>query len=140
MGTATILVVDDERKIRDLVRSYLELEGYSVLVADSGERTRILYGVRNCDHALDLWIRSGRRRRAGASLDGLRSERPPFLVAWRRNALTACGPFRTGLQYVGLRFIPSGWRQGASLGPSSKAIHTDLIGGQLGRSRRSQGF
>jgi DNA-binding response OmpR family regulator len=31
-------VVDDERKIRDLVRSYLELEGYSVLVADSGER------------------------------------------------------------------------------------------------------
>ena len=38
MGTATILVVDDERKIRDLVRSYLEREGYSVLVADSGHR------------------------------------------------------------------------------------------------------
>ena len=38
MGSATILVVDDERKIRDLVRSYLELEGYSVLVADTGER------------------------------------------------------------------------------------------------------
>ena len=38
MGTATILVVDDERKIRDLVRSYLEHEGYSVLVADGGER------------------------------------------------------------------------------------------------------
>lgn len=38
MGTGTILVVDDERKIRDLVRSYLELEGYSVLVADTGER------------------------------------------------------------------------------------------------------
>ncbi|MFN8233173.1 MAG: response regulator transcription factor [Actinomycetota bacterium] len=38
MGTSTILVVDDERKIRDLVRSYLELEGYAVLVAESGER------------------------------------------------------------------------------------------------------
>jgi len=38
MGSSTILVVDDERKIRDLVRSYLELEGYSVLVADTGER------------------------------------------------------------------------------------------------------
>lgn len=38
MGTATILVVDDERKIRDLVRSYLEREGYSVLLADSGQR------------------------------------------------------------------------------------------------------
>ena len=38
VGTATILVVDDERKIRDLVRSYLEREGYAVLVADSGQR------------------------------------------------------------------------------------------------------
>ncbi len=38
MGSATILVVDDERKIRDLVRSYLEQEGYSVLLADSGQR------------------------------------------------------------------------------------------------------
>ncbi len=38
MGTATVLVVDDERKIRDVVRSYLEHEGYAVLVADSGER------------------------------------------------------------------------------------------------------
>ncbi|HYT81164.1 MAG TPA: hypothetical protein VEQ37_18295 [Actinomycetota bacterium] len=36
MGTATILVVDDEHKIRDLVRSYFEREGYSVLVAGHG--------------------------------------------------------------------------------------------------------
>ncbi len=39
MGTATIVVADDEPKIRNLVRSYLEREGYSVLVTDSGERT-----------------------------------------------------------------------------------------------------
>jgi DNA-binding response OmpR family regulator len=38
MGTATILIVDDEPKIRELVRSYLEREGYSVLEADTGER------------------------------------------------------------------------------------------------------
>ncbi len=38
MGMATILVVDDEQKIRDLVRSYLEREGYAVLVADTGAR------------------------------------------------------------------------------------------------------
>ena len=38
MGTATILVVDDERKLRDLVRSYLEAEGYVVLLADTGLR------------------------------------------------------------------------------------------------------
>jgi DNA-binding response OmpR family regulator len=37
VGKATILVVDDERKIRDLVRSYLEAEGYSVLTADTGQ-------------------------------------------------------------------------------------------------------
>ena len=33
---ATVLVVDDERKIRDLVRSYLEREGYTVLETGSG--------------------------------------------------------------------------------------------------------
>ena len=38
MGRATVLVVDDERKIRDLVRSYLEREGYAVLQADTGQR------------------------------------------------------------------------------------------------------
>ncbi|MBI2236917.1 MAG: DNA-binding response regulator, partial [Actinobacteria bacterium] len=38
VGTGTILVVDDERKIRDLVRSYLEREGYAVLAVDSGQR------------------------------------------------------------------------------------------------------
>jgi DNA-binding response OmpR family regulator len=37
MGKATILVVDDERKIRDLVSSYLAAEGYSVLTADTGQ-------------------------------------------------------------------------------------------------------
>lgn len=36
MEAATVLVVDDEGKIRDLVRLYLEHEGYSVLLADSG--------------------------------------------------------------------------------------------------------
>ena len=38
MGRSTILVVDDERKIREVVCSYLEREGYAVLQADSGER------------------------------------------------------------------------------------------------------
>lgn len=38
MGSATVLVIDDERKIRDTVRSYLERDGYAVLVADTGQR------------------------------------------------------------------------------------------------------
>jgi len=32
-----VLVVDDERKIRDLVRSYLEREGYGVFQAENGQ-------------------------------------------------------------------------------------------------------
>src|SRR6266511_69086 len=38
MGSATVLVVDDERKIRELVRAYLERDGYAVLLADCGEQ------------------------------------------------------------------------------------------------------
>jgi two-component system, OmpR family, response regulator RegX3 len=37
MGSATVLVVDDERKIRDLVRPYLERAGYAVLLAGTGQ-------------------------------------------------------------------------------------------------------
>ena len=37
MGQATVLVVDDERKIRSLVRPYLEQAGYAVLEAETGE-------------------------------------------------------------------------------------------------------
>jgi DNA-binding response OmpR family regulator len=37
MGQASVLVVDDERKIRELVRPYLERAGYSVLLAGGGQ-------------------------------------------------------------------------------------------------------
>src|SRR5512142_2430711 len=33
---ATVLVVEDERKLRDLIRSYLERAGFIVLTTDSG--------------------------------------------------------------------------------------------------------
>lgn len=45
MATATILVVDDEPKIRDVVASYLVREGYAVTLADNGR------------HALDAAFR-----------------------------------------------------------------------------------
>jgi DNA-binding response OmpR family regulator len=38
MGTATVLVVDDERKIRDTVRLFLEQQRYAVLLAGSGQQ------------------------------------------------------------------------------------------------------
>ena len=34
--TATVLLVEDERKLRELVRSYLERAGFSVLSTESG--------------------------------------------------------------------------------------------------------
>ncbi len=37
MGKASVLVVDDEHKIRDVVRTYLEHDGYAVFVAATGE-------------------------------------------------------------------------------------------------------
>jgi two-component system, OmpR family, response regulator RegX3 len=36
MGRASVLIVDDERKIRDTLQAYLEMEGFSVLTAGSG--------------------------------------------------------------------------------------------------------
>ncbi|MDA8367972.1 MAG: response regulator transcription factor [Actinomycetota bacterium] len=36
MGKASVLVVDDEHKIRDVVRTYLEHDGYAVFLAGSG--------------------------------------------------------------------------------------------------------
>jgi DNA-binding response OmpR family regulator len=36
MGKASVLIVDDERKIRDTLQAYLEMEGFSVLTTASG--------------------------------------------------------------------------------------------------------
>ena len=41
---ATVLVVEDERKLRELVRSYLERAGFTVLTTDSGAEALTLAG------------------------------------------------------------------------------------------------
>lgn len=38
MSTGKILIVEDERKIADIVKSYLEKDGFAVTVADTGQR------------------------------------------------------------------------------------------------------
>ena len=45
--TPCVLVVEDERKIRELLRSYLEHDGYAVLSAPSGSEALQLF--RHCD-------------------------------------------------------------------------------------------
>src|SRR5580700_619484 len=42
-STQTILVVDDDRSIRVLVKGVLEMEGYAVLMADGAETAMTLY-------------------------------------------------------------------------------------------------
>jgi two-component system alkaline phosphatase synthesis response regulator PhoP/two-component system response regulator ResD len=53
----TILVVDDERNIRDLLRLYLEKEGYAVITAADGEEAMALHRREDPDLViLDLML------------------------------------------------------------------------------------
>ena len=55
--TATVLVVEDERKLRELVRSYLERAGFTVLSTDSGAEALTLAGSASPDLViLDLGL------------------------------------------------------------------------------------
>ena len=57
MANGTILVVDDEPKIRDLVRSYLEREGYQVFDTGSGDdAVRIVQRIHPDLIVLDLGL------------------------------------------------------------------------------------
>ncbi|HXB22648.1 MAG TPA: sigma-54 dependent transcriptional regulator [Candidatus Solibacter sp.] len=53
----SILVVDDERDIRESLRGVLEDEGYKVLLAESGEACMEQLKKRNCELVLlDVWL------------------------------------------------------------------------------------
>jgi len=57
MSRAHILVVDDEKDIRELVKEILEDEGYEVAVADCGEAARLARKARRSDLILlDIWM------------------------------------------------------------------------------------
>ncbi len=57
MSRAHILVVDDEKDIRELVKEILEDEGYEVAVAESGEAARLARKARRSDLILlDIWM------------------------------------------------------------------------------------
>ena len=60
----TILVVEDEKDIRELVRFHLEQEGYAVREADSGERAlQQIAGERPALVILDIMLPGHRRAR-----------------------------------------------------------------------------
>ncbi|MGZ7100187.1 MAG: response regulator, partial [Candidatus Angelobacter sp.] len=53
----SVLVVDDERDIRESLRGVLEDEGYKVLLAESGEACVEQLKKRSCEVVLlDIWL------------------------------------------------------------------------------------
>src|SRR5579859_8278234 len=53
----SVLVVDDERDIRESLRGVLEDEGYKVLLAESGEACLEQLKKRSCEAVLlDIWL------------------------------------------------------------------------------------
>ncbi len=97
-------------------------------------------GVSNSDHALDLQIRSGRRLAATLWMPGKRVSAVQFASLVGGTALTEYGPpSAQDLSPSGSDPIHSGWLQGGTTRAFRKGHRTDLTGGQLGRSRWSQG-
>jgi two-component system cell cycle sensor histidine kinase/response regulator CckA len=81
-GTETILLVEDERSVHELVREFLEASGYTVLAAENpaaAERTAESYGGR-IDLLLTDIVMPGKSGRALA--DQLRGRRPGMRVLY----------------------------------------------------------
>jgi len=107
MEAATVLVVDDERKIRELIRLYLEHEGYSVLVADSGKGA-----LETADRAqpdllvLDLMLPDLPGEEVARALR-TRSDVPIIMLTARSTEEDRIGGFRAGADdYVTKPFSP----------------------------------
>ena len=63
--TATVLLVEDERQLRDLVRSYLERAGFMVLSTGSGAEAITMFGSAAPDSGGPGPRPAGRARRGG---------------------------------------------------------------------------
>ncbi len=51
-GTETILLVDDDDRIRDMGRQMIEIGGYEVIVARSGEEALVIYATKRAEISL----------------------------------------------------------------------------------------
>ena len=99
---ATILLVEDERKLRDLVRSYLERAGFTVLTTGSGAEALSLAASASPDLLiLDL----GRPERFVNMLRIFKPRSPMSMGAW---ALTLFGNLAAAA--VGAAMFALSWR------------------------------
>ncbi len=119
----TILVIDDERLIRELARRTLQGAGYHVLVADGGRAALALYSASRVPVALvlcDMWMPDmdgPKTIRRLARLDpGVRVIAMSGL-AESKDAAMACGPIvRT--------FLPKPWRNHELLAAVAAAVRS----------------
>lgn len=104
-ATATVLVVEDDASLRELIRRTLEENGYSTLVArHGGEAMRV---VREHETRIDLLITGVILKAAGASIAAgvIQRERPGMKVLFvSRDVAAVTG--RGGLD-VGAAFLAS---------------------------------
>ena len=51
MGDVTILVVDDELRMRKLIKDFLNVKGYKILEAEDGEQALQIFEKNERNHA-----------------------------------------------------------------------------------------
>ena len=107
MGTATVLVVDDERKIRETVRTFLEQERYAVLVAGSGQEALDVAGRLKPDLVvLDLMLPDLAGEEVARSLRAV-SEVPIIMLTAKADEADRVAGLRLGADdYVVKPFSP----------------------------------
>jgi two-component system, OmpR family, response regulator RegX3 len=107
MGTATVLVVDDERKIRDTVRAFLERQHYAVLVAATGQEALDVAGRLNPDLVvLDLMLPDLAGEEVARSLRAL-SQVPIIMLTAKASEAERVAGLRLGADdYVVKPFSP----------------------------------
>jgi two-component system, OmpR family, response regulator RegX3 len=107
MESSTVLVVDDERKIRELLRLYLEQEGYIVLQAESGSQAlETLERARPDLLVLDLMLPDVPGEEVARSLRS-RSDIPIIMLTAKASEDDRINGFRLGADdYVTKPFSP----------------------------------
>ncbi|MGE5570026.1 MAG: ATP-binding protein, partial [Rhodospirillales bacterium] len=109
-GSETVLVVEDEEGVRKLVRSVLELNGYRVLEADSGETAMEISAAH--DEKIDLLVTDVvMPKMSGRELaDALGLLRPDikvlFLSGYADRAIIEHGILDTGAAFMQKPFTP----------------------------------
>lgn len=105
-GTETVLVAEDDRDVRQFVKTLLEEFGYSVLLAEDGEEALRLYKQRGDEVDLLLLDEVMPRRNGSevlAEISRTTRDRPPptiFVSGYAGNALVTADMGANGIKFI----------------------------------------